>query len=181
MSFIRSTKLHRFRIVAVIGAVLLAAAPVWCGQDQGLPGPGCEPRLPLEVKLRAVETGRSGTTVLLSLELAAKADLAAVRLELLLPESARLLDEFENQGAGLARGERRSRSFRVAFVGPSTVQVKVVAVTAAGLVFRRGASLELDGDGRPVRRAPGGTVRRSPEGGRTVREFPARAVEEAGR
>jgi hypothetical protein len=179
MSSTRSAKQHCLRIFALIGLALLAVASARGGQDR--PERGCEPRLPLEVELRTLAADGASTGILLVLDLAAKTDLAAVRCELVRPQAVRVLADLDNRGLRLDRGERKTLPFRVAADGPVTIQVRVVAVTAAGLVFRRGASLELDGEGRPERRSPGGTVRLSPEGGRPVREFPARAVTEAGR
>jgi len=177
----RSAKLHCLRFIALIGLALLAVAPARGDGDRGPAHRGCEPRLPLDVKLRALEADPASTGLLLSLDLAAKTDLAAVRVELLLPDQVRLLDGLDANGIRLDRGERKSVSFRVASGGPAMIQVRVMAVTDRGLVFSRGASLELDGDGRPVLRAPGGTVRHSPDDGRTVREFSARSAGEAGR
>jgi len=134
--------------------------------------PACEPRLPLDLELRPAAGDPSLPGTPLDLVITAKVDLPSVRVELLLPDQARLLSGPRKIEGTLARGHSSVLSLRVECGGPVTIRAQAAAVTENGLSFQRGVSLELGNDGAPLPPASSGRLVRSP-GGRIVREFPA--------
>ncbi len=142
----------------------------------GFPDNGCEPQLPLDITWTATTTGSGQSGTSLSLVLTAQADLATIRMELLLPEQVSLLSGAPGYQGRLRRGEETLLTHRITGSGPAKLQVRVTAMTPAGLVFTRGATLQLGADGQPmVPRSPGRLVN-GPDGQRPVREFQARPV-----
>jgi len=166
------------RLLVLGVAFLLLAAPA--GLRRPAPDaspssfPCAEPQLPLRLSWEQAELQGLPGEVSLSLVLESRADLAAVRLEILLPRDVGLLaGECSFQGA-LARGESRRIPLRLRTAGGNEgrLEARAAAVTREGITFRRGASFDL---GRPARAAgPPGLVHQDPSG-RRVREFPAAA------
>ncbi len=115
----------------------------------------------------------------LTLVLTARTDLPAVRLDLLLPENASLLSGPGTFQGALVQGQEASLTLCVSTRGAAKLQARVTAVTPRGLVFRRGATLDLGEDGRWLPRCDPGRLLSSPDGARQVREFPAGGQEVA--
>jgi hypothetical protein len=133
----------------------------------------CEPRLPLDISWSETDGDPSPGGTALTLVVSARTDLPSVRVELLLPDNASLLTEARPFNGKLGRGEEVRLMLNVSSRGAATLQARVTAVTPGGLVFQRGATLELDADGRPAPRPGPGRLLRAPDGGRTLREYPA--------
>lgn len=133
----------------------------------------CEPRLPLDITWTATDGDPGVPGATLTLVVVARTDLPSVRLELLLPDNASLLSGQHDFQGKLGRGEEARLPLTVSSRGAATLQARVTAVTPWGLVFRRGATLDLGADGKPASRPDPGRLLRAPDGGRSLREFPA--------
>jgi hypothetical protein len=185
MSLAVFPKCHRSRLAVVL--TLLVLPVVLCltlllrtaGPAAVAGASRCEPGLPLDVAWHATDGDPALSGTALTLVLTARTDLPAVRLELLLPENASLLSGPGAFQGALGRGEETRLTLRVSSRGAAKLQARVTAVTHEGLVFRRGASLDLGEDGRPAPRRDPGRLLSSPDGGRQVREFPATGQEAA--
>jgi len=147
----------------------------------------CEPRLPLDIIWIVTTDDPSIPGAALTLVVSAKTDLPSVRLELLLPENASLLSGPRDFQGKLGRGEEARIPLRVSSRGAARLQARVTAVTPRGLAFQRGATLDLDADGKPASSTEPGRLLRTADG-RSLREFraapplvrPGRGAGEAG-
>lgn len=180
---------RRLTIIALLGLMaLLFPAPhpgppcpaVSEGPEAGVPVAAriptlCEPLLPLDISWIEVDDDPSLAGAALALVVSARTDLPAVRLEVLLPDNASLLSGPRRFDGKLGRGEEARLMLRVSSRGAASLQARVTAVTPAGLVFQRGAALDLGADGITAVRPEPGRLLHSPDGGRSLREFPAAA------